>query len=478
LLTPTLAWEDALGETSYTIEIDSEPSFSPPLVYSNASIAADVTSFTVPSGLLLASTSYYWRALAVNGTGVTVAANAPFSFTTQSGGGGGSAWEVTSNPSTGDDQVYGLAVDSTGVYVIGSDSSPGNLQWRVEKRNLSDGSLATSFGTSGVVTANMSGDSDEAQAIAIDGSTMFIAGYDKASFDHQWHIERRSLSDGSLITSFGTSGVVTNNPSVDADIAQAVAVDGTGVYIAGFEGDAGGDKRWRIEKRNLTGGLIWAVTSNPNAVFGLEAAYGITVDATGVYIVGTQGSGGTDTQWRVEKRSLTTGTLITGFGTSGVVISDPSTGFDYANSVSLDASALYIVGLYEPGAGNTAWRVEKRNLTDGSLISTFGTAGAVTSNPSSGFDEAQAGVVDAGSLFLTGFDNSPGNWQWRIEKRNASDGSLTGSFGTGGVITSNPSTGLDLPKAIAVDASFVHIGGYDESNGSGNRQWRIRRSTK
>jgi hypothetical protein len=180
----------------------------------------------------------------------------------------------------------------------------------------------------------------------------------------------------------------------------------------------------------------------------------------------------------VEKRSLTTGTLITGFGTSGVVISDPSTGFDYANSVSLDASALYIVGLYEPGAGNTAWRVEKRNLTDGSLISTFGTAGAVTSNPSSGFDEAQAGVVDAGSLFLTGFDNSPGNWQWRIEKRNASDGSLTGSFGTGGVITSNPSTGLDLPKAIAVDASFVHIGGYDESNGSGNRQWRIRRSTK
>ena len=50
-----------------------------------------------------------------------------------------------------------VAVDSTGLYVVGFDSSPvGNFdsQWRIEKRDLSDGSLMTSFGTNGVVTSD------------------------------------------------------------------------------------------------------------------------------------------------------------------------------------------------------------------------------------------------------------------------------------------------------------------------------------
>ena len=44
---------------------------------------------------------------------------------------------------------------------------------------------------------------------------------------------------------------------------------------------------------------------------------------------------------------------------------------------------------------------------------------------------------------FTGYDESPGagNEQWRIEKRNLSDGALVVGFGTGGVVTNDPSTG-------------------------------------
>ena len=65
-LTPTLTWTDAADETSYTVEIDNENTFSPPLVYENTGIAANRTSFVVPSGVLASGTTYYWRVVGKN----------------------------------------------------------------------------------------------------------------------------------------------------------------------------------------------------------------------------------------------------------------------------------------------------------------------------------------------------------------------------------------------------------------------------
>jgi hypothetical protein len=45
-------------------------------------------------------------------------------------------WSQTSNPSTGDNVACGVAVDVSGIYIVGHDSSPGNLEWRIEKRTL------------------------------------------------------------------------------------------------------------------------------------------------------------------------------------------------------------------------------------------------------------------------------------------------------------------------------------------------------
>ena len=99
----------------------------------------------------------------------------------------------------------------------GCDESPGpgNCQWRIEKRNLSDGALVVGFGTGGVVTNNPSGRTDWAGFIAIDSTYMYVTGYDESpgAGNEQWRIEKRNLSDGALVVGFGTGGVVTNNPS-------------------------------------------------------------------------------------------------------------------------------------------------------------------------------------------------------------------------------------------------------------------------
>ncbi|HSE35641.1 MAG TPA: hypothetical protein VLB83_06005, partial [Candidatus Paceibacterota bacterium] len=51
---------------------------------------------------------------------------------------------------------------------------------------------------------------DGISALAIDSSSFYAAGYDSVGGDNEWRIEKRNLSDGAYVTAFGTSGVVTS----------------------------------------------------------------------------------------------------------------------------------------------------------------------------------------------------------------------------------------------------------------------------
>lgn len=80
-LTPTLSWKDAKDDNGYTVEIDDEQFFLDPFVHS-ATVGRDVTSYDVPAGVLLPSTTYYWRVNVKSGGFPVVAENSPFTFTT------------------------------------------------------------------------------------------------------------------------------------------------------------------------------------------------------------------------------------------------------------------------------------------------------------------------------------------------------------------------------------------------------------
>jgi hypothetical protein len=346
--------------------------------------------------------------------------------------------------------AYSVAVDSTGIYVVGYDNIPGNYEWRIEKRNLNDGSVIWA------TTTNPTIQSDVAYSVAVDSTGIYVVGGDYTNqagiYSGRWRIEKRNLNDGSVIWA------TTTDFSINIDIARSVTVDNTGVYIVGNDASPGGlNNQWRIEKRNLNdGSLIWSVTSNPSD--DNDVPYSVAVDSTGIYVVGYDSSpGSSNSQWRIEKRSTSTGALI------WYATSNPSSGYDSAQSVAVDSTGIYVVGS-DSSPGNSQWRIEKRSLNDGSLI------WSVTSNPSSASDWAQSVAVDSTGIYIVGVDSIPGNYEWRIEKRNLNDGSLIWS------VTSNPSSGYDEPYSVAVDSSGIYVVGYDYA--PGNYQWRIEKRRK
>jgi hypothetical protein len=391
---------------------------------------------------------------------------------------GGIIWAKSEQVGTHDQQANGVAVDSSGVYVVGSDANLTSLyyEWRLEKRDLTSGTSIWSFSEHiSPVYGN-----DAAMAVAVDSSGVYIVGYDSASNNghFEWRIEKRDLSTGAFISGFGSGGAVSEHISNRDDVAYGVAIDTTGLYIVGYdENTAGNIPEWRIEKRDLnTGALTWSVSEPISTASNGDIALGVAVDGSGVYVVGYDTNTGcgnlsASSEWRIEKRDLTTGGLIGTFGSSGAISEHISSMCDQATAAAVDSTGLYIVGFDQNTSGNwDEWRIEKRDLTSGAFITTFGSSGAVVEHVSPYRDDAYAARVDASGLYVVGKDeNSTSYPEWRMEKRNLSSGAaiwtVSEDIGTGS--PGNQAYG------VAVDQTGVYVAGEDSAAGNGFGEWRI-----
>jgi len=357
--------------------------------------------------------------------------------------------------------------------VVGWDANLTSLyyEWRLEKRDLATGTPLWNFSEHISPTYG----NDVANAVAVDGTGVYIVGFDSASTNghFEWRIEKRDLSTGSFISTFGISGAISEHISNRDDTAYGVAVDGTGLYVVGHdENTAGNLAEWRIEKRDLsTGALTWSVSEHISTAS--DVASGVAVDSTGVYVVGFDDSNllGTLAEWRIEKRDLTSGALISSFGSSGAISEHISTADDQATGVALDSTGLYVVGFDQNSAGNwDEWRIEKRDLSTGSFITTFGTSGVIIEHISPYRDDANAVAIDSTGIYIVGKDeNSPSYPEWRIEKRNLTTGATIWT------VSEDVSTNAPGNQAygVAVDSTGVYVVGSDSAVGNGFAEWRI-----
>lgn len=395
----------------------------------------------------------------------------------------GTAGVVSLADESNNTRVYASAIDSLYLYAVGTYSISGASVHRLEKRNLTDGALVSAFGTSGVVEIDP-GTNPAYWDMAVDANYIYMVGLDFVPGNLEWRIEKRDISTGALVTAFDTDGVVNSNPgSGNEDIARAVAVDSSYIYIGGSSGNASDIDQWRIEKRDITtGALVTAfdtdgiVTTHPSTIY-YDVIKDIAIDSSSMYVVGYQNrnGGGSNSYWHIEKRNLTTGALVTAFDTDGKIDVTPSSGEDEANAIVIDSSNLYVGG-FDNSGGTKRWRVEKRNLTTGALVSAFGTSGVVIPLTENSSELISLAILANNYLYLGGYAKTPDAataYQWHTEVRDITDGSLETAFSGDGIIVSNADPKQSELVTLVADASALYAAGYRISATTNKTVWRI-----
>jgi len=301
----------------------------------------------------------------------------------------------------GDDDAWGVAADASGVYVVGQ--TPGGLPGLSSSGG--DDAFIRKYDTEGTeVWTRQFGTNrnDAATGVAVDASGIYVVGRTIGVLPGQF----ASGGGDAFVRKYDASGreVWTRQfGSIRPDQANGVAVDDSGVYVVGWTSGAlpgqtgtGGDDAF-IRKYDTNGNEQWT------RQFGSadrDEPFGVAVDASGIYVAGATlgtlpgqtASGFSSTDAFVRKYDVD--------GVAQWTRQFGSAGSDDANGVAVDATGVYVGGRTSgelPGqstAGNADAFVRKYDAGGAELWTRqFGTGSA---------DQANALAADGGGVYIVG----------------------------------------------------------------------------
>jgi uncharacterized delta-60 repeat protein len=346
-------------------------------------------------------------------------------------------------------------------------------------RYTPDGSLDRTFAGDGLAELDL-GEAEFAHAVALqrDGRIV-VAGETDCQFAVCFALVR-FLPDGSLDRSFGTNGVVrTTFATYGASRAYDVAVQPNGKIVAvgmRFRGDdAQNDELFAVARYLPDGRLDRSFSHDGLATidfgFGDADATAVALQRNGKILVAGHGARNV---YRTEEdfavaRLRANGRLDRSFSSDGRVTVD----FGHRLSDGVRGMVLRrdgrIVLAGGSGKRGTAPRIAVAQLQpNGPLDRTFGAGGRKMTRPGphGGYADAIVQQPD-GRIVVAGrmFDDSRLDTSAWVLARYGRGGALDHSFGHGGLVVNDFSTGADQAGALAVqqDGRIVATGSVGES---------------
>ena len=330
------------------------------------------------------------------------------------------------------------------------------------------GDLDTTFDTDGKVTTDFGGGGDVGYALAIqsDGKIV-VAGYSNAGGTQQDFALARYNANGSLDTAtpFGVGGKVTTDFPGGNDFGQSVAIQSDGkIVVAGFS-NANGNQDFALARYNTNGGLDTSFgTAGTGRVLtgfgGGSSDFGqsVAIQSDGKIVVAgfSNANGGNDFALARYHGLSTTGapgTLDTTFGTGGMVTTDFG-GNDHGNSVAIQSDGKIVVagGSGSGGAGSFAlarYHGLSTTGTPGTLDTSFGTLGKVTTGFSGGYGNSVA-IQSDGKIVVVG-SVVAGFGDFTVARYNA-NGTLDTSFDVDGKVTTDFGGPTDNSTSVAIQS--------------------------
>ncbi|HMS83318.1 MAG TPA: DUF4347 domain-containing protein, partial [Nitrospira sp.] len=261
-------------------------------------------------------------------------------------------------------------------------------------RYNSDGSLDTTFGGGdGIVTTAIGTATEYGRdaAIQTDGKIVLVgSSWNGSNYDMALV---RYNSDGSLDTGFGTGGKVTTAFGSGDETAYGVVIQADGKIVIAGDSMQGANMAFALARYNSDGTLdtsfgtsgkvTTAVGTGNNVVFDLE------VQADGKLAVAGTVSNGTNTDFAV-LRYTTSGVLDTSFSSDGIVLTDIG-GVENASSLTLQSDGQLVVAGYTDVGGTQDFALVSYT-SDGRLDAGFDTP-VQTLNANPTFVEGGSPVV-------------------------------------------------------------------------------------
>ncbi len=336
------------------------------------------------------------------------------------GVGGSVAMELSDAPVAWADasaiQPDGKIIAAGARILTGSDAA-----FRLVRYNQ-DGSLDTTFGIEGKITTDFSEGADSAAAVAIQSDGKIIAagaaGFMLGRQGYSFALVRYNR-DGSLDTGFGIGGKVITDLSGPSEIAAALAIQSDGRIIA-----AGSARTGALS----TSGDFALVRYHPD------------------------------------------GSLDRTFGIDGKVITDWSGVLDTARALAIQSDGRIVVA----GTGHVIdyrrppwYGVVVRYNQDGSVDTTFGARGKVTTDVLDTSDIGALAIQSDGKIIAAGGSQSTGSsfsLDFGLVRYN-DDGSLDITFGAGGKVTTAFGPWRDRVFALSLQPDGKIVAGGDTESG-------------
>jgi uncharacterized delta-60 repeat protein len=281
-----------------------------------------------------------------------------------------------------------------------------------------DGSTDATFGNDGTIRLPSRGYSNDATAIAFQGSKIVIAGRCGDEY-----CATRLNANGSVDKSFGGAGtgsiniVVFSNPLYYPGVQSVLALDSNILLIGGcmnFPGFVGTcvvrlTNEGLLDTSFATNGIARASTGLHGGQYGADPTPGLFstfVDSVSIVVAGRCGSGNL-----CAARFRADGMLDSSFGDAGLAKITKAASLASTGARQKDGKIL-VAGACSNGTDDD-FCVGRFNA-DGGVDTTFGTAGIVQTAIGSGNDRASRVLVSDRSIILTGTCDNGGTTDFCI----------------------------------------------------------------
>jgi uncharacterized delta-60 repeat protein len=286
---------------------------------------------------------------------------------------------TTTDFNNNDDVANSIALQGDKILAVGGSSlyESGNFALA---RYTADGTLDPSFGVNGKVITDFNDSNiyidDIARSIALQGDNIVVAGYTGPRFFGPYDFAlARYTANGTLDSSFGMNGKITTDFNMPYSQANAIALQGNKILVAGYTGGGEfGTYDIALARYTANGSLDSSFGVNGKVTTDFDYSdnvNAIALQGNKILLSGTTGSYGCCSNF-VLARYTANGTLDSSFGVNGKVTGPPG----IASAMSLQGNKILVAG--STFDSNNIDFVLARNTADGTLDSFFGEQGVLT----------------------------------------------------------------------------------------------------